>query len=140
MRGGDRRILNAAIVGGALILISAFARPFVQRSGLASAPQDGLERLRARMGAFTPDGTGVSVLQVETSDRGGWSLDANAGRYRGITIQPLEPNPSPSQHAEMVSNAMLSIAPRISRICTASSDWFLASLLGVGRSGEPGIM
>ena len=90
------------------------------------------------MGAFTPDGTGVSVLQVETSDRGGWSLDANAGRYRGITIQPLAPNPSPSQHAEMVSNAMLSIAPRISRICTASSDWFLASLLGVGRSGDPG--
>lgn len=90
------------------------------------------------MGAFTPDGTGVSVLQVETGDRGGWSLDASSARYRGITIQPLASNPAPSQHAEMVANAMLSIAPRISRICTASSDWFLESLLGVGRPADPG--
>jgi hypothetical protein len=138
VRVGDRRILNAAIVGGALLVLAAFVRPALQRSGFATGTQDGLERLRARMGAFTPDGTGVSVLQVETADRGGWSLDGSQGRYRGITIQPLAANPSPSQHAEMVANAMLSVAPRVSRICTASSDWFLNSMLGVGRGGDPG--
>jgi hypothetical protein len=138
VRAGDRRILNSALVGCVLLVLAAIVRPALQQSGLAAVSQDGLERLRARMGAFTPDGTGVSVLQVETSEGGAWSLDPNAGRYRGITIQPLAPNPSPSQHADMVANAMLSLAPKISRICTASSDWFLYKLLGVGRAGDPG--
>ncbi len=139
MLRADRRILNAAVAGGSLLLVATFARPLLQRAGFADAPQDGLERLRARLGSFAPDGRGVSVLQVEASDRGGgWSLNTKSGRFRDIPVDPLAPNPLPSVHADMVANAMLSMAPGVSRICTASSDWFLTTLLGAGRPDSPG--
>lgn len=136
MRHADRRIVSTALVVGTLILVSAFVRPAIQQSGLAS-PQDGLDRLRRRMGGFTPDGSGVTVLQVEASGKEGWSLDPDSPKFRGIAIEPVAPGATPGGHANMVATAMLSLSPRLVKICTASSDWFLNELLQVGRPASP---
>ena len=136
MRLADRRIVSTALVVGTLILVSAFIRPAIQQAGFA-APQDGLERLRRRMGGFTPDGSGVTVLQVEASGKEGWSLDPAAPQLRGIAIEPVAPGATPGGHANMVATAMLSLSPRLAKICTASSDWFLNELLQVGRPASP---
>ena len=136
MRIADRRIVSTALVVGTLLLVSAFVRPSIQQAGFAS-PQDGLDRLRRRMGGFTPDGSGVTVLQVEASGKEGWSLDPAAPQLRGIAIEPVAPGATPGGHANMVASAMLSLSPRLAKICTASSDWFLNELLQVGRPASP---
>ncbi len=136
MRLADRRIASTALVAGTLILVAAFLRPAIQQAGFA-APQDGLERLKRRMGGFTPDGRDVTVLQVEASGKEGWSLDPASPRYRGIVIEPVAPGATPGGHAAMVANAMLSLSPGLAKICTASSDWFLNELLQVGRPASP---
>lgn len=136
MRIADRRIVSTAVVAGVLILVSALVRPAIQQSGIA-APQDGLERLKRKMGGFTPDGRDVTVLQVEASGKEGWSLDPASPRYRGIAIEPVAPGATPGGHAAMVANAMLSLSPGLAKICTSSSDWFLNELLQVGRPASP---
>jgi hypothetical protein len=136
VRIADRRIVSTALIAGTLILVAALVRPAVQRAGFA-APQDGLERLKRKMGGFTPDGRDVTVLQVEASGKEGWSLDPAAPAYRGIVIDPVAPGATPGSHAAMVANAMLSLSPRLAKICTASSDWFLNELLQVGRPVSP---
>ncbi len=136
MRLADRRIVSTALVVGTLILVSALVRPAIQQAGFA-APQDGLDRLRRKMGGFTPDGSGVTVLQVEASGKEGWSLDPASPKFRGIAIEPVAPGASPGGHANMVATAMLSLSPRLAKICTASSDWFMNELLQVGRPASP---
>lgn len=137
IRPGDRRIVSVLVVAAALFGVSFFLRPLVLRVGEAAVePQAGLERLRARMGGFTPTGAGVTVLQVEAAGTQGWTLGGTSDRYRGVLVQPVGPTSEPSPHASMVANAMLRLAPGIERIYTASSSWLMTEVLRAG-TGEP---
>jgi len=136
-RPGDRRIASVLLTAAVLFGVSFFLRPYVLRVGEAAVePQAGLERLRARMGGFTPTGAGVTVLQVEASGKQGWTLGGTSDRYRGVLVQPVGPTSEPSPHAGMVANAMLRLAPGVERIYTASSSWLMAEVLRAG-TGEP---
>jgi len=137
IRPGDRRIVSVLVVAATLFGVSFFLRPYVLRVGEAAVePQAGLERLRARMGGFTPTGSGVTVLQVEAAGTQGWTLGGMSDRYRGVLVQPVGPTSEPSPHASMVANAMLRLAPGIERIYTASSSWLMTEVLRAG-TGEP---
>ena len=137
IRPGDRRIVSVLVVAATLFGVSFFLRPLVLRVGEAAVePQAGLERLRARMGGFTPTGAGVTVLQVEAAGKQGWTLGGTSDRYRGVLVQPVGPTSEPSPHASMVANAMLRLAPGVERIYTASSSWLMTEVLRAG-TGEP---
>ncbi len=137
-RPADRRIASVLVTALVLFGVSFFLRPYVLRVGEAAAePQAGLERLRARMGAFAPTGAGITVLQIEASGKQGWTLGGMSDRYRGVVVQAVGPTSEPSPHAGMVANAMLRLAPGLERIYTASSTWFIGELLRAGTPEPP---
>lgn len=130
------RWTSIGVVAGILVLV-ANVGPELVRAG-SSEPQDGLERLRARLGSFTPTGQGVSVLQVEAGGEGPgeWTLGPLEG-FRQLSIEPVGPRSAPAGHAAMVANAMLSLAPGIERIYTGSSRWFLVEVLQAMQAAPP---
>lgn len=130
------RWTSAGVVAGTLVLVASIG-PELVRAG-SSEPQDGLDRLRARLGSFTPTGRGVSVLQVEAGGEGPgeWTLGALEG-FRELSIEPVGPRSAPAGHAAMVAQAMLSLAPGIERIYTGSSRWFLVEVLQAMQTAPP---
>jgi len=138
VRFDGRQVAAAAVTAGVLLGISLLARPALQRAGLAAfqdpGPRTVLER---RLGSHAPRGSGVVVLLCEAPDNGGFVPDREAGALRGVRIEALGGGGGTSGHATSSARSIVAIAPSVSAILAASSQWFLDDFLRSGRNEPP---
>jgi len=115
--------------------------------GVAAARADwkddvGYTSLQLRLGAATPDGTGIAVTQTEALDAGNYLPDPANAEFAGKTITAKSGAGGASGHATTVGRyyygLVTSVAPAISAVdAYEANNWLSAGFLRFNTISQP---
>lgn len=92
----------------------------------------GLTALRDRLGANTPDGTGVVVGQVEANGGTGWAPDTTDPEFAGKVFTMISATPGNSGHATAVGERCYGISTGLAPGVTSIECWEAGHWIGGG--------
>lgn len=128
----------------ALLVACLVAAVFIPTAGAAYKDDIGYTQLAAELGINTPDGSGISILQIEASVSGTstvYAPDQNVAEFSGKTFSLFSGSTTPSWHGTKVGRFLYgnttSIAPGVTDVGVMAVNTYLNTVLRPSGTATP---